>query len=79
VKYWSELQIELNPELPPANDLDSIVLAVGHPMYRSFNFKKWLETSRPLFFDTNHVLSQEQIVQLKAIGSAIYSVGRGEI
>ncbi|MEK7790856.1 MAG: nucleotide sugar dehydrogenase [Deltaproteobacteria bacterium] len=79
VKYWSELQMELNPELPPANDLDCIVLAVGHQTYRDFNFSTWLKKSGPLILDTNNVLSSAQVAQLKKIGSRIYSVGRGII
>lgn len=79
VKYWSELQMELSPELPPSNDLDSVVLAVGHPLYRDFNFSRWLKKSRPLIFDANHILSSQQVAQLKEIGCEIYSVGRGQI
>ncbi len=79
VKYWTELQMELNPELPPTNDLDCVVLAVGHEMYREFNFPRWLKKSRPLIFDANHILSPTQIAQLKETGSEIYAVGRGKI
>lgn len=77
VDVWPEMAMTLDSELPPAEGLDAIVLAVPHTEYSSLDFITWLGGNRPLILDANNVLSTTQREVLRKAGCAVESIGRG--
>jgi UDP-N-acetyl-D-glucosamine dehydrogenase len=77
VSYWPELDWALPAELPAAVGFDAIVFAVAHRQYRQLSLSRWLGAARPLIFDANRVLKNEQRCELDQIGCPFASIGRG--
>lgn len=65
-------------QLPPAEGLDVVALAVDHELYRTFDFAAWLNGRTPLIFDTNGILDRDRRDAFRAIGCEVLSVGRGD-
>ena len=66
-------------DLPDPNNFDVIVLAVSHSQYKEINFASWLERFKGLFIDSNNVLSNNQISNLKKLNLKLRIIGRGDI
>jgi nucleotide sugar dehydrogenase len=77
VVHWSELGLAVPRDLPSADGLDAIVLAVPHPEYRQLDFVGWLGDARPVFLDAFGILSAESRKTLRAAGCRVESIGRG--
>jgi nucleotide sugar dehydrogenase len=77
VEYWRELSLPVPRDLPPADGLDAVVLAVPHQEYRDFDYLSWLGNARPLFFDAFGVLSADTRKALRSRRCRVESVGRG--
>jgi UDP-N-acetyl-D-glucosamine dehydrogenase len=77
VEYWRELSLPVPRDLPPADGLDAVVLAVPHAEYRNFDFVSWLGRARPVFLDAFDVLSTDTRKALRAMGCRVESIGRG--
>jgi UDP-N-acetyl-D-glucosamine dehydrogenase len=78
VKYWDEMNVEVHKAIPEVSGFDAIVFAVGHKDYLNINFSDWLKEKKISIIDTNRVLSDYQIKELKEMGCLVSSVGRGE-
>lgn len=79
VGHWEEKDILIHQELPEPSGFDAIVLAVAHKEYKAINYSGWLGNERPLIFDANNVLGNEQLIALKNIGCPLASIGRGNL
>jgi UDP-N-acetyl-D-glucosamine dehydrogenase len=77
IDYWSEQDIHIPRDIPPASGLDAVVLAVPHREYKTFNYEGWLDGCRPVFLDGFNILSAHQRNTLRALGCRIESIGRG--
>jgi nucleotide sugar dehydrogenase len=77
VRYWNELRSPVLSELPPADGVDLVVFAVGHPEYRQLDLACWLGDSRPCVIDAADVLSAAQRGLLRRHGCTVESIGRG--
>jgi nucleotide sugar dehydrogenase len=79
VSHWDELDWDLPSELPPATGFDAVVFAVGHPSLRELDLADWLGRARPVVFDANRVLSEEQWKSLAGLGLRTVAIGRGDL
>ena len=77
VARWPETKIAVSAELPAADGLDAVVLAVPHRAYQSVDFAGWLRHRRPVVLDANGVLSEPQRRALTDVGCRVASIGRG--
>lgn len=77
VEHWQELNIPVPSEMPPASELDAVVLAVRHKKYKDFDYPAWLDGHRATFLDAFDVLSADQRRALRTLGCRVESVGRG--
>jgi nucleotide sugar dehydrogenase len=77
VEYWREQAVPISRHLPPASELDAVVLAVPHREYANFDFAAWVGAQHPLFLDAVGVLGSAQQRRLRALGCPVESVGRG--
>jgi nucleotide sugar dehydrogenase len=77
VRYWPECGISVPENIPPAADLDAVVLAVPHRQYRELAYGAWIDGHRPLFLDAFNILSHAQRKTLRALGCRVESIGRG--
>lgn len=78
VAHWDEMGLDVPAELPSADGVDAVVLAVPHDVYRDLDFERWLGGRTPLVFDGFSVLTTAQRERLRALGCRVVSVGRGE-
>ncbi len=65
--------------LPPAQNYDAAVFAVGHEMYRKMQPKDWLGNAHPAIVDANMVLSAQQITAFRDSGCVVKAIGRGDL
>jgi len=77
VARWPETKMAVSAELPAADGLDAVVLAVPHRAYQRVDFAGWLKHRRPVVLDANCVLSEPQRRALSAVGCRVASIGRG--
>ena len=77
VADWPEVGAPVHRELPAADGFDAVVFAVKHEAYSSLDFRSWLNGDRPIVFDANDVLTNEQRAELAALGCTVGSIGRG--
>lgn len=77
VKHWPECGILVPEDVPAADGLDAVVLAVPHQEYRQFPYEAWLGGHHPLFLDAFNVLSDSRRSALRALGCRVESMGRG--
>lgn len=77
VDFWPELDRAMPKQLPDPADFDAVVFAVPHRHYSALDVASWLNASRPVVLDTNHVLTHAQVASLREAGHRLYFVGRG--
>jgi UDP-N-acetyl-D-glucosamine dehydrogenase len=77
VDHWPEENIAVPRDMPSAEGLHAVVLAVPHRQYRDFDYQSWLSDDRPVFLDAFDVLSADQRRALRAFGCRVESIGRG--
>ena len=78
IGHWDELDIEVFNDLPVLSKFNSVVLAVNHGSYKKINFSSWINNCKNiLFFDSNNVLTKDQIIQIKNKSCKYLSIGRG--
>lgn len=77
VSYWSELNIRPLNDLPSLDNIDVALFCVPHRSYQQIDMSSWL-SNNTLIIDTNRVLTDEQIAQVKQKSSELYILGNGE-
>ena len=77
IRYWPELEMDLPVALPTPRGDDIVVLTLPHQDYRELDVTDWLGETRPLIFDVNNVLSDQQRRELRGHGCRVESAGRG--
>lgn len=77
VDSWPELDRPVSKQLPDPKQFDAVVLAVPHQEYADLDVAAWLDGSRAIVLDTNHVLTAAQIAKLNESGRRPQFVGRG--
>ena len=78
VTHWIEMDINVEQEIPPFEEFDSIVFAVQHKQYLNIDFSNVHPNKELLIFDSNRVLSDSQIEDIKNNSNLIFkSIGRG--
>jgi UDP-N-acetyl-D-glucosamine dehydrogenase len=77
VRYWPELGLEVDTELPSPASADAVVFAVQHREYAQLDLREWLDDARPVMLDANAVLSSEQRGALRELGCRAGNIGRG--
>jgi UDP-N-acetyl-D-mannosaminuronate dehydrogenase len=77
VTDWPELDMTVARELPPATDVDAVVLAVPHRVYRDWDVAEWLAGATPIVLDANAVLTPAQRRDLSATGVSVHAIGAG--
>lgn len=77
VRHWQELAMDIPDGLPDPQDVDGVVLAVGHRMYRDLDVAAWLGGARPFVYDCDNVLGDDMRARLRSLGMAVESTGRG--
>jgi nucleotide sugar dehydrogenase len=78
VTRWSELDMEVETELPRPDGVDAVVFAVADRLYGALDLAEWLGEERPAILDANAVLTARQRAQLRAHGCNVTSIGRGD-
>lgn len=78
VKHWNEMDIDVLNDIPSLSDFDAVILAVSHKEYKNLYFDKISSNRDILIFDTNNVLSDKQIIQLKSNHYQFMAIGRGD-
>jgi nucleotide sugar dehydrogenase len=77
VDHWREQNMPVPKNLPPADGVDAVLLAVPHQRYRKLDYGAWLNGRRLVFLDAFDVLSAKQRTALRALGCRVESIGRG--
>ena len=77
VSRWVELEEEISPELPAASQVDAVVFAVAHRVYRQLDLGAWLAGARPVVLDANGVLSAAQRAAVEEAGCVFAAIGQG--
>ena len=77
VRYWDELQMPVERDLPPLAGVDAVIFAVPHDCYRTLDLASWLGEARPVILDSFDVLAPEQRSLLERLGCQVASIGRG--
>jgi nucleotide sugar dehydrogenase len=78
VSRWSELDMEVETDLPHPDGVDAVVFAVADRLYSTLDLLDWLGEERPAILDANAVLIARQRAQLRAHGCNVTSIGRGD-
>ena len=81
VKYWEELDLEVNSSLDKLIniDFDVIVISTSHKIYRNKEFfEKFLKGKESILYDTLGILDESTIQDLSSI-STVRVLGRGDI
>ena len=79
VKFWNEMNIKVAPFLPPLENVDMVVFCVAHKCYKTIDFRAWFKGRSIPIYDTNGVLAENQIVDLKSLQCPILFSGRGNL
>lgn len=78
VTDWMEMNISVKQEIPSFEEFDAIVFAVQHKQYMDVDFTSIHTGEQLLIFDSNRVLTDKQIEDIKNNSSLIFkSIGRG--
>ncbi len=78
VHEWQEMDSRVLNDLPDIGAYDVCLLAVPHKQYGELDFSKYKPDHEVLIFDSNRVLSDKQIKDVKGNDKLIYySIGRG--
>jgi nucleotide sugar dehydrogenase len=78
VDFWPEMNRALPKDLPNPANFDAVVFTVPHRHYGTLDVVSWLNASRPIVLDANHVLTRTQVAALRASGHELHFVGRGD-
>ena len=76
-KYWNEVDIDMEINLPKSAMFDAIVFAVAHKEFAQIDFTKWVSDNKVLIFDANNVLTKKQVSEIKGNDLNYMSIGRG--
>jgi nucleotide sugar dehydrogenase len=74
---WPELGRSLPRALPDAAGFDAVLFAVPHGEYLALDLAGWMNKSRAVVLDANHVLTSAQVAKLRDSGHSVHFVGRG--
>ena len=77
VRTWPELNLPVESELPPSVEVDGLVIAVGHDVYREFDLAAWAGVGDLAVVDAADVLDRAQRHRLRTQGHRVASIGRG--
>jgi UDP-N-acetyl-D-glucosamine dehydrogenase len=77
VTHWDEVETPVLTEIPSLTGIDAVVFAVSHAMYSELDFGKWVNGDRPVVFDANDVLAEDQRALLRQMGCKVAAIGRG--
>jgi nucleotide sugar dehydrogenase len=78
VSDWMEMGIKVEKDIPPFGDFDAVVFAVPHKEYLKIDFSTINTSKKLLIFDSNRVLTDEQISAVEKNSNLIFkSIGRG--
>jgi len=77
IDTWDELGCEVAVELPSADDVDAVVLAVPHAGYRDIDVLTWFDRNQPAVIDAWDVWTSEQRRLASSLGCRVASIGRG--
>ncbi|MFQ6016760.1 MAG: nucleotide sugar dehydrogenase [Kiloniellaceae bacterium] len=77
VRHWLELDLEVPRALPDPAQVDALVFATAHSIYRELDLRLWLRRARPAVLDANDVLTAEQRRAFTDLGCSVASIGRG--
>lgn len=77
VAYWPELGIEVSQALPAPIELDAVVFATAHGIYREIDPVSWLDGATPAVLDANDVLDAAQRRAFRDAGCRVAAIGRG--
>ncbi|MCR5272851.1 MAG: nucleotide sugar dehydrogenase [Lachnospiraceae bacterium] len=78
VERWTEMNIDVESDIPQFEGYDAVVFAVQHKEYTEIDFSDIHTDKTVLIFDANRVLTDEQIEKINKNGSFIFkSIGRG--
>lgn len=77
VTEWPELDMSVPADMPRADAVDAVVLAVPHQAYRDLDLAGWLGPARPVVLDANAVLTSAQRRALAAAGVVVHAIGEG--
>jgi nucleotide sugar dehydrogenase len=79
VGWWPELEMPVEPHLPPAEAVDAVIFAVPHREVLGLDLEKWLGNADTAVIDANDVLTPAQRAAVKKIGCPFAKIGRGDI
>jgi nucleotide sugar dehydrogenase len=77
VEYWQEMDMKVMHNIPNLEDFDIIILAVPHREYKNIDFTKASIGDNLIILDANNVLAEAQVEQIRASGSKLLFIGRG--
>ena len=77
IRYWEELELDLEPHLPSSSDYDAIVFAVAHKEFADIPMSEWVYGDNLLIFDANNVLTKKQVAEIREHKLNYQSIGRG--
>jgi UDP-N-acetyl-D-glucosamine dehydrogenase len=81
VGHWGELGLDVAsdlPELGSGSAFHAVVFAVAHAEYGDLHFPQWLCGHQPVILDANRVLTDQQMLDVRAEGCVLASIGRGD-
>lgn len=78
VKYWHEVDLAIDADLPNPSNFDAIVFCVPHQFYRDLDVCAWLGDARPLIYDCDNALSRDTLDKLVLHQIEHSSTGRGK-
>jgi len=76
VEKFPEIDAPLHRDLPAADGVDAVVIAVAHRKFKTLDFTRWAGRARPIIFDANGVLNNEQLEKLSLSGFKVAGIGR---
>ena len=77
VDEWPELNLAVEPELPPADQVDGIVITIAHQEFIGIDLATWAGDRSLAIVDAANLLDRAQRDRLRAQGSRLVSIGRG--
>ena len=77
VENWQEMDMKVMHDIPNLEDFDIVILAVPHREYKNIDFTKSSIGDNLVILDANNVLTEAQVEQIRASGSELLFIGRG--
>lgn len=78
IKHWDELSMDIETQLPRADEVDAVLMAVSHKDYSTLELHSWLAGTSTVVLDANNVLSAQQRKALDDANIPNASIGRGD-